>query len=156
VLLFISLANVVKEGKCKPRAPCMVTWIIRQPISPPLHVYKLRLRISRWKTLHLTIHLTSHFVSCSPLLTVSYCDMRNMCVLSSSLLHALHYPLFRCLGNSDPFYRPFQLPKECSQRRELRRNITASKGAVIFVIDGAAVPTLRVAHIIFIVVVPWR
>jgi hypothetical protein len=54
---------------CKPRAPCMVTWIIRQPISPPLHVYKLRSRASQSRTRHFTIHLITHFVSCSRLLT---------------------------------------------------------------------------------------
>jgi hypothetical protein len=32
---------------CKPRAPCMVTWIIRQPISPQLHVYKPTSQTSR-------------------------------------------------------------------------------------------------------------
>jgi hypothetical protein len=55
---------------CKPRAPCMVTWIICQPISPPLHVYKLRSRTSQSRTRHFTIHLTTHFVSCSQLLTL--------------------------------------------------------------------------------------
>jgi hypothetical protein len=47
----------------------MVTWIIRQPISLPLHVYKLRSRTSQSSTLHFTIHLISHKVSCSHLLT---------------------------------------------------------------------------------------
>jgi hypothetical protein len=47
----------------------MVTWIIRQLISPPLHVYKLRTRTFRSRTGHSTIHLTSHFVSCTLLLT---------------------------------------------------------------------------------------
>jgi hypothetical protein len=35
-----------------------------------LHVYKLRSRTSQSKTRHFTIHLTTHFVSCSQLLTV--------------------------------------------------------------------------------------
>jgi len=41
-----------------------------------------------------------------------------------------------------------------SQSQELRRNITASKAAAILVVDGAAVPTLRVAVSICIVVIP--
>jgi hypothetical protein len=32
---------------CKPRVPCMVTWIIRRPINPLLYAYKLRSRTSR-------------------------------------------------------------------------------------------------------------
>jgi hypothetical protein len=47
----------------------MVTWIMRQAISPPLHVYKLRSWTSQSTTQHFTIHLTSHFVFCSQLLT---------------------------------------------------------------------------------------
>jgi hypothetical protein len=35
-----------------------------------LHVYKLRSRTSQSKIRHFTIHLTTHFVSCSQLLTV--------------------------------------------------------------------------------------
>jgi hypothetical protein len=49
----------------------MVTWIIRQQISPPLHVYKLRSRTSQSRTRHFTIHLIAHFVSCSQLLTLA-------------------------------------------------------------------------------------
>ena len=41
----------------------MVTWIIHQPISPPLHVYKLRLRPFQANTQHRTIHLTLQFTS---------------------------------------------------------------------------------------------
>jgi hypothetical protein len=48
----------------------MVAWIIRQPISPPLHVYKLRSRASQSRTRHFTIHSITHFVFCSQLLTV--------------------------------------------------------------------------------------
>jgi hypothetical protein len=33
--------------ECKPRAPYMVTWTIRQPISPQLHVYKPTSHTSR-------------------------------------------------------------------------------------------------------------
>jgi hypothetical protein len=51
----------------------MVAWIIRQPISPPLHVYKLRSRASQSRTQHFTIHSITHFVSCSQLLTPSFC-----------------------------------------------------------------------------------
>jgi hypothetical protein len=61
--------NLSPNMRCKPRAPCMVAWIIRQPISPPLHVYKLRLRASQSRGRHFTIHLITHFVSCSQLLT---------------------------------------------------------------------------------------
>jgi hypothetical protein len=49
----------------------MVAWIICQPISPPLHVYKLRSRASQSRTRHFTIHSITHFVSCSQLLTAS-------------------------------------------------------------------------------------
>ena len=48
----------------------MVTWIIRQPISPQLHVYKPTSQTSRSSELHFTIHTTLHFVSCSQLLTL--------------------------------------------------------------------------------------
>jgi hypothetical protein len=65
------LYRLFNQTICKPRAPCMVTSIIRQPISPPLHVYKLRSRTSQSRTRHFTIHLTTHFVSCSQLLTPS-------------------------------------------------------------------------------------
>jgi hypothetical protein len=61
--------TVMLLALCKLRAPCMVTWIIRQPISLRLHVYKLRSRTSQSKTRHFTIHLTTHFVSCPQLLT---------------------------------------------------------------------------------------
>jgi hypothetical protein len=47
-----------RQGFCKPRALCIVTWIIRQPISPPRHVYKLRLRTSQSGTLHYTSQYT--------------------------------------------------------------------------------------------------
>ena len=44
---------------CKPRAPCIVTWIIHQPISPQLHVYKLRSQTSQSST-HYTEQYTLH------------------------------------------------------------------------------------------------
>jgi hypothetical protein len=65
----LALSTNTTEASCKPRAPCMVAWIIRQPISPPLHVYKLRSRASQSRTRHFTIHSITHFVSCSQLLT---------------------------------------------------------------------------------------
>jgi hypothetical protein len=76
---------------CKPRAPCMVTWIIRQPISPPLHVFKLRSWTSQSTTRHFTIHLTSHFVSCSQLLTdCHHCDCVERTVKMRAVLQVHH------------------------------------------------------------------
>lgn len=54
---------------CKPRAPCMVTWIIRQPISPLLHIYKLRSQTSRssqHNTLHNILHLLLYTAYITP------------------------------------------------------------------------------------------
>jgi hypothetical protein len=54
-----------RKETCKPRASCMVTWIIYQPISPLPHVHKLRSQTSRsWE--HNTQYTSQHYISPTP------------------------------------------------------------------------------------------
>jgi hypothetical protein len=56
---------------CKPRVPCMITWIIHQPISLLLYVYSLRHRpLGHQNTTQYTF--TTSYISFSQLLTQRY------------------------------------------------------------------------------------
>jgi hypothetical protein len=69
IVPLLNARKVNIELQCKPRASCMVTWIIYQPISPLLHVHKLRSQTSRLLE-HNTQYTSQHHISIVFLLTV--------------------------------------------------------------------------------------
>jgi hypothetical protein len=56
--------SMLVDTQCKPRAPYMVTWIIRQPISPQLHVYKPTSQTSRSSEGYTLLHTLSPAPNC--------------------------------------------------------------------------------------------